>query len=147
MKFSVETSSKVSSFVWMPIGWLVMPGLKVTVPVSAVKSPGATAVPFAVAYWTVTVCSLAGESVTVKFDIAPSTTALAFEIESCGATSLSLIDPVPVLGDPSAAFTGLESATLKASPLASSTESSLVEIATGWVVTPGLKVRVPASAS
>jgi hypothetical protein len=74
LKVSVD-STVTSLMVVTAKLWVVVPAGKVSVtPVRAVKSPGATALPLAVAASTLTVCVLAADRLTVKVAIAPSAT-------------------------------------------------------------------------
>ena len=108
-------SAAVSPVTGTTIGSEVTPGLKVSVPLPAVKSVGAVAVPFAVAYCTDTLLPLACDSDTVKLagvvPALPSVTDASAMAMVGGASSLLIVTmPVP---SSIVALPGLDSVTEK----------------------------------
>ncbi len=137
-------SAAVSPTTGTAIGSCVTPGLKVSVPLPAVKSVPEVAVPLAVAYWTLTVLPLACESETVNVagvvPLLPSVTD-ASVIVIVGGASSSLMVTMPTLSS-MVALDGFESVTLNVS-LASTARSPTIVTGTSWLVWNGLNVIVP----
>ena len=120
-------------------------GAKVIVPVWPVKSPPATAVPFAVAKSTVTGWPETGESVTVKVIVPAASLTVTSLIESDGGPSLSMMPATALAGAKAAPLTGV-ALSVKDS-VASWRASSVVGRRNCTLVVPAGIVTLPATGS
>lgn len=136
-------SSSTSAAVGTVMAACVWPGGKFSVPMAAVKSPGA-AVPATTAYCTLTGSRLAADSVTGTAAAAPSAIDTSPIVMSTGTMSSSTIVPM-AWPTPSTAPDGDDSTSLNRSSSSGSVSPSTATTIAA-VVSPGANVAVPAAA-